>query len=90
MKLIKHLSLLAICVILFGSATESQYLAYSIENLNSQELLERNLERVDTGFKVNTEIESINPSSINRTNNDAQDVFYHKGQRSYSNKSAYY
>lgn len=90
MILIKHFTLLAICVIVFGSATESQYLEYSIENLDDQELLDRHIERLDAGFQIKTEIESLKPSSINRNNSDAQNILYQKGQISYSRKSAYY
>lgn len=90
MKLIKHLTLLAICIIIFGSATESQYLDYSVEELNDLELYDRHIERLDSGFQIKTEIESLNPSFINRSHNDAQDVLYQKGQRSYARKSAYY
>lgn len=90
MQRIKYLSLLVTCIIVFGSATESQYLDYSIEQLDDQELIDRHIERLDSGFQINTEIESINLSSIYRNSNDAPSELYQKGQLSYSRKSAYY
>lgn len=87
----KHLLLLAICVITLGSASESQYLSYAIESLDDQELIDRQIDRNDKGFQVETAIESFH------LNNDVDDEtmssmndFKLKGNKSYARKSAYY
>lgn len=87
----KHLLLLAICVVTLGSASKSQYLSYSIEPLDEQQVINRAIDRNDKGFQVETAIESFH------LNNDVDDEtmssmndFKIKGNKSYARKSAYY
>ena len=86
----KHLLLLAICVVTLGSASESQFLDYSLESLDAQEILDRQSDRNDKGFQLETEINSFhsNTDEIKELKEAAD--FYRKGRRSYSRKSAYY
>ena len=86
----KHLLLLAICVVTLGSASESQFLDYSLESLDAQEILDRQSDRNDKGFQLETEINSFhsNTDEIKELKEAAD--FNRKGHRSYSRKSAYY
>jgi len=90
MLYIKRLLLLTICIITFGSATESVYLDYSLESITPQEILERQVDKNDNGFGLDTSVESYQPiikTNKVKTNSGILEV---KGYRSYSSKSAYY
>jgi len=86
----KHLLLLAICVVTLGSASESIYLSYAIESLDEQELLDRQIDRNDKGFKIETEIESFHLNFDEAEANSNPIDFHLKSHQSYARKSAYY
>jgi len=81
----KRLILLTICVVTLGSATESQYLDYAIESLDYKEIQVRQIEKNDTGFQMETEIEVYHPE-LNSSKHD----FSNRSHKSYARKSAYY
>lgn len=84
----KRLLLLAICVISFGSASDSQYLAYSIDNPSTEEFFDRHIQKEDQGFNIESEISPSHPKPLEQLI-EVNDMSI-KSYRSYTAKSAYY
>lgn len=88
MRIFTRLSLLAICLVFCGASKESIYLEYSIERLNPQEILDRQMQKSDQGYPLGINVRSIHPEEIIKSTEDNHP--YTKGQRAYSQKNTLY
>lgn len=92
MRFLTRLTILAICITIFVSATPSIYLEYSIDKPSPEVQLERQSEKEDHGFTLEIETTPFHSHTTERISGDVIQTkdLYTKGQRSYGNKSAYY
>jgi len=82
-----RLSLLLICLSIFGSATPSQFLDYSVDKPTVEEFINRQNLKEDQGFILETEVSPYHPQITGRqTPKELQG----KSHSSYTRKSAYY
>lgn len=88
MRILTRLTILAFCIMFCGSAKESIYLEYSIENLTTEKLLDRQIQKSETGFPLDIHLNSTHSKTEIKSLSNNQ--LYTKGQKSYSQKNTLY